>query len=326
MKSSLLLMLMVVRTVAYPHEKDLLMYCSFDQSPTADFARGRPQALTAYGGQLTSGCKGQAWDLRTGFLEYESRGNIANSSGTIAFWFKPSWDSGDPGSHYFVAWGSPSGDPLVNKLSLYFGKDAQDIRFFIRPAMKVPSSNLARATPTLAADSWHHLAVTWEYPEMRIYLDGEVKARCPLRGVPGDGYKSFVIGANEAHGTGMASVLDEFYIYGRALNDREISALREAEKRPRLLDAKPLQSIFVGSVRSVGFDAELAGALDRNHGLQLKVGGLNSIRMPWSDKPVFILPQAAPPGDYLAVLTLLEGDREIGAITNQLRCLRRPGQ
>ena len=95
-------------------------------------------------------------------LKYRTAGNFAGPAGTIELWIKPRWNGNDRRTHFFLTIGN----------ALWVVKDGADnLRFFLGPedSEAYQGYNLGR----WAANTWHHIAVTWTVPgRMITYVDG----------------------------------------------------------------------------------------------------------------------------------------------------------
>ena len=257
---------------------DLLFYASYDKSVDADFARGKAQAVRAKGKGLVPGRTASGALFRRkgglGFCEYSARGNVRADVGTIAFHFKPDWSGQDEKvRHFFFRPGARSrnaGANFPDSMGLFARRYKKG-----RPEMWLwcddhgGGNNLARADISdWRKGEWRHVAVTWDPARLCIYLDGELKGSRPMRGQITDPAASFFVGASRSGAFVSEGVLDELYIYGRALSQGEIGLLtgRPELVVPRIRSVALGHTLFFQSEGLVPFRCELSGRIDsRKH-------------------------------------------------------------
>ena len=80
---------------------------------------------------------------------------------------------------------------------------------------------------TWPADNWNHLVATWDLSNLRLYVNGVLEDTTPMTLAPQDwwGPPDLSIGANSNGFDPLNGVIDEFSVYGQALNQEEISQL-----------------------------------------------------------------------------------------------------
>ncbi|MBM3497155.1 MAG: LamG domain-containing protein [Armatimonadetes bacterium] len=111
------------------------------------------------------------------------------------------------------------------------------------------NAHQARAGEPLRGEQWHHLALTYDGADLRLYVDGEQrgsahagKARVPAGGGLTIGRR----GDNSGDGYRFRGVLDAIRLYGHALTAEEVRALYSTP------EAQPTE----GLVREWGFDPD----------------------------------------------------------------------
>lgn len=150
-----------------------LFLAHWNSSTDADYARGGKTGVPTAGACITNaGAKfgGGSLDLSTSTrnMLYPGIGNLNPTRGTVELWVRP---EGPPGANYcatshrlvFLTDGS-------NQFIVRAGDGAGVGFFYITNGV-----NNVIAFPAAWTDAgWHHVAVTWGSPGMRIYLDGEL--------------------------------------------------------------------------------------------------------------------------------------------------------
>jgi len=160
--------------------------------------------------------------------------NILSETGSLAFWFKPDWDGSDPadyrlfdaslgGIYFFVSKGANHADINPEEFGFYLedGTDADYQGIEIDP------------TGVILADTWFHVAVTWEFnggPAI-LYIDGQEVSRADTLGPfpalhanPRFGLATFtyIPSANGAMG-----VIDDIMIFETVLQPAEIPVIMQ---------------------------------------------------------------------------------------------------
>lgn len=170
--------------------------------------------------------------------------NNVGSRGTITFWYRntTSWNSG--------------GDTLIADASANLGNDAADKYFFLSKLGNgrlrfrledTADTALQAETPniTYAANTWHHVAITYDISEdadyLQIYIDGTRRATSradltnPLNVISTLGsLNTLFLGLTRESGvgggvyttTGARGTFDEVRIYNKVLSTTQVSADR----------------------------------------------------------------------------------------------------
>lgn len=113
----------------------------------------------------------------------------------------------------------------------------------------------------LAADTWYHLAGTYDGQMVRLYVDGELDAQYARSGPIYAGTAPIRIGADSTPGHyptenifSLNGLVDDAAVYGRALGADEIRALylagaggKSTAATPPVLNARTLATAFVGN-------------------------------------------------------------------------------
>ena len=188
-------------------------------------------------GTLNAGAAWTAGTSKTGVYldgvdDYIETPNVLTEIGTIAFWFKPDWDGTDPEDYrlfdastsaiyFFISKGANHADINPEEFGFYL-EDVTDADY---QAIEFDPAGV------IFADTWHHVAVTWEFGggSAILYLDGQEMARAdniggfpPLNPTLRFGYETltYIPIAN-----GAQAVIDEILIYSRVFAPEEIPLL-----------------------------------------------------------------------------------------------------
>ena len=82
----------------------------------------------------------------------------------------------------------------------------------------------ARAAIPLAANTWTHVAMTYDLTTIRLYVDGSLAASTPATGAVTASTGPLRIGGNAVWGEYFAGLIDDVRVYARALTAVEIAA------------------------------------------------------------------------------------------------------
>ncbi len=100
-----------------------------------------------------------------------------------------------------------------------------------------------------------------------VTLDNSIEVfyvRGAIRGLITEPGASFFVGASRGGAFSSDGVIDELYVYGRALSVGEIGILTGKPElvKPRIHAVEPLQRLFFLSERVIGFRCELCGRIE----------------------------------------------------------------
>ena len=215
-------------------QEDLIFHLPFDGSLEATVASGGPSAVDLTKQmQYVEGKVGQGAYFESGLLFYQARGNFNPQEGTMMFWLRPAnWSSGNNQVHNLV-------DIRELLYHFYIGKGwsrtiAPESLYFSLGGfgMSKEEGGSGIAIPTtgiFTAGEWVHIAATWSFQERSIsfYINGErvgTKGIAPTEKakaweVPGEA-RIRIGGSASPH---VDATFDEFRIYRRALNRKEIA-------------------------------------------------------------------------------------------------------
>ncbi|MCG2660788.1 MAG: LamG domain-containing protein [Kiritimatiellae bacterium] len=102
-------------------------------------------------------------------------------------------------------------------------------------------------------DTWHHIVVTREGSQLKMYGDGVLRDSKSLGGNLSDKATNLTIGAESGGGSHFKGCLDEIRIYGNALSEVQVKALYEMAVDEHEEIGGPW---VLGNIRPVGVDPE----------------------------------------------------------------------
>jgi hypothetical protein len=122
------------------------------------------------------------------------------AAGTLEFWCRPSWNAEDGREHTFfdaVAYGHR----LQSRLRKLDADGKNQLEFAIADAGGTLRS--VRAVAPFRAGAWHHVAVTWDFPnaQLALFFDGEPIGR---NGPSGAVWPSSLVSKGTTRGIGIA--------------------------------------------------------------------------------------------------------------------------
>jgi len=206
-------------------EEDMLLKVAFDKREglNATLAKGDPKGEKLAGGAITVGWEDETpyegyegYALFTGGtdqgMSFSAKDNIQADRGTITFWVKGrSWDL------------------LGARRDLFFVLEAEDgsVELFQRKGKMVFVRRSGKSSRTLEVelgdfkpDAPHHIAVTFEKEDVKVYVDAALFARMgnfPFR----RDFKRIIIG-QRGPGDKPDHLIDNFTIYRRPLGPGEV--------------------------------------------------------------------------------------------------------
>jgi len=159
-------------------------------------------------------------------LRYQVKGNLNPRQGSVAMWIKP------------LTWEPAKLDPLDPRV-FFDVLGPENARLLIYKYQGASLMFLSYNSATFAgigkwkAGDWHHIVCTWrrESGDCRTYIDGELaqKGKLPL---PDELSGLFAVGSTGWGAVeGGDTLLDEFYIFRRALTPEEVANLYALTKR-----------------------------------------------------------------------------------------------
>jgi hypothetical protein len=234
----------------------VLFYAGFDQSKDATYAAGDPKAKPLEGGGSLNadglGVRGSAFRTGDGegYIEFSAEGNIKARQGTIEFWLKAEdWEKNDDFFHRFI---DVLGDGAI---SFHMYPDGVN-HFVVRaPGVSEPThwedfgphvpglGNRAYGSPPVNG-KWVWLALTWEegktlgcWTGRANFIHNNSYAGGPRTPAPGKLLKMLIGDFGGEPGRKVHTLIDEIYIYDRALSKEELAwATENALTRKRGMD------------------------------------------------------------------------------------------
>jgi len=183
------------------------------------------------GGKWTTG-KLDGGVYLDGVDDYIEIPNVIGEAGTLGFWFKPDWDGSDPADYRLF-------DASLGGIYFFISKGAnhadinpEDFGFYLEDATDADYQGIEiDPTGVIFADTWFHVAVTWEFgggPAI-LYLDGQEIARADTIGPLPALYENPRFGLQTIDyipsANGAKSVIDDIAIFDRALTAEEIQTI-----------------------------------------------------------------------------------------------------
>jgi hypothetical protein len=133
---------------------------------------------------------------------------LKGQSITMTAWVKAQSSAGL--RHFVVALHPQQGGPSLYKTANKMGA-----------SVSVSNTNSAQGDDV--NDQWHHLAMTYDGKDIRVFIDGTLASTVNHPGTMGDAARNLVVGAfNDTYWTGT---LDEIRIYNKVLSNEAITAL-----------------------------------------------------------------------------------------------------
>ena len=230
----ILLIGMVFTGISNAQVEGLVAHWRLDEGvgTTAGDASGNGNTGTLVGGaQWTTGKLDGAVYL-DGADDYIEVPNVLTEIGTLAFWFKPDWDGSDPADYrlfdaststiyFFISKGANHADINPEEFGFYL-EDVTDADY---QAIEFDPDGV------IHADTWHHVAVTWEFgggPAI-LYFDGvEVARAASIGGFPAlDPNPRFGLEtvAYIPMANGAKAVMDDIMFYNKVLTEAEIQVI-----------------------------------------------------------------------------------------------------
>lgn len=117
----------------------------------------------------------------TDYLYYEASGNINRSAGTVEFWYKPSYDWSSSGQSTILFLYDVNSQSLsyVNYFGIW-GQIATGNKTQLVAELGVSTAGVTQVLRSSSSTSWtasslHHIAVTWDSSDFKLYVDGSLE-------------------------------------------------------------------------------------------------------------------------------------------------------
>jgi len=198
---------------------DVLFYAPFEDNYDAQIAAGSPGATVTGKVPFTGGRQGKGILIGGGRLDYETAGNLDLKCGTVALSIMPvNWDKDTYTRDFFAVVGRHPGCYM----SLY--KYVNQLYFLVQQSYDKRQYIHGGRHHDYKRGRWTHATVTWNGNNLKIYIDGEFvnDIWVPTNFFVKELGARFNIGSNRQR---PDTVLDEFYIFRRALSPEEIKLL-----------------------------------------------------------------------------------------------------
>jgi hypothetical protein len=240
---------------------DLLLHVPLTDSLVAAYARGEPRGIVAPAAAApmfeSDGRRSGAHFTRNGCVIYRIDDNFNREAGTVMMWFRPDWSSpnfedkvgwilwdlridhgsivpDDPSQRWALVFPSAANRGMAARPDDTFGCWRLCIatnrnRYVIgtrepRKDRRTRQAVFSRAQE-FAADTWMHLAVTWNAHTGAVFVDGREDVRRELpEGLPDRPLPEHMqLGAEPSWiNQGPCGMLSDFRVYGIDLSEEEI--------------------------------------------------------------------------------------------------------
>ena len=231
---TILTTLLLVAVAGYAQDSAATFYAPFDGEFDAAMAAGATGATVEGQPRFVEGRVGQAVVVNNdNWLSYPLEGILNPSQGAIEFWVSPvDWvGNNTTDSHFFV------GAFAADRLFIY--KFARWRHFVAHVAtddathyVSIHDVPIARWEP----GQWHHAVVTWDPANVRIYLDGEMRAEASMPSSIDDLGDTLYVGkdlATPQFAVGETAI-DELRVYPRVLFPEEVARAYQRADNPAL--------------------------------------------------------------------------------------------
>jgi len=325
---------------AVADEPGLVFYAPFDKHRVdAVVAKGSPDSSFKQSIELRNfpGVKGGALMLEDGErCEYDLQGNLNPRQGAITCWFKPvNWDGSDRLFHHLICINDKK---TPTSWYIYKYTYPRHLNFYVARGSGNDQIRTYCGTSMekWTRDQWHHVAVTWNAEEMRLYADGRPEGR---QRVPEGFFPDKVDGVlsvspvhywkNKWSSPESRTLIDEVRVYDRVLSPREVLEMFEAlnpyanagDREPSLavtlkpdVAARELRVV----VAALHLDAAWEEALTQKAAVSVAVAEPNGRRTAHTVPLARDMAIAVPvdqwlDGDYKARATVSAGERVLTA-------------
>ncbi len=267
-------------SLAVSPDEQLGLLARFDGSVVATIGRGFPQ-INGGQPQFVAGVFDGGVQLPANVeLTYPISGNLELERGTIGFWAKlPTvYPATTTGRHYlFAASANPESHPVyTDTVALRRESSEAGALWNFWTVDARGESHALTVTDTLAPDSWHHFAVTWDRAQgsKALYIDGKRVAASSGVALPETLGDRLRLGRFFARFGVSDATFDEFGVWRRILSDTELRRL--AARQDIYTDAAgPISTARVVTDRTIILDAN---AIDAQ-------GGIVAVQLKRNDEP-----------------------------------------
>lgn len=271
-----------VGTLAVAPDRELALLAHFDATVVPTIGRGFPE-INGSGAKprFAEGVFDQAIQVPGSFeLTYPISGNLELERGTLALWVKlpAEYPASSTKRHYLFAASANPEDGKVYSDTLALRREPGDsgAQWNFWTVDDAGMAHSLTVSDTLAGESWHHVAVSWDRATglKALFIDGQRVAQASGVTLPTALGERLQLGRFIAGFGASGATFDELAIFRRALSLREIKRL--ADRQDLYTGANgPLKSAYVVTDRTVLLDAN---AIDAQ-------GGIVSVQLRRDDEP-----------------------------------------
>jgi hypothetical protein len=223
-------------TVAWADPPQLTLHVPFN-GDVASEVRGEHVPKVQGKPQYQPGVSGEAVIVGGATRILYDTHNVFNPrQGTLMLWASPlDWDATT--QHFqFIATVTSSHEKHTDLL-LYKVFDKPNLTFLAR-SLGQQQRLLNQSILTWQPNQWHHLAITWDTDQFRLYIDGELAADGPAIDLPDDKWAYLTLGATYptwAYVGAERTAIDELRVYDGAL---DAGAIQSTYAQQRAQNAK----------------------------------------------------------------------------------------
>ena len=208
-----------------PGAAEVIFSASFEGSASAKTPTGTVEGVVTGTERYERGRFGKAIVAGDGgaVVAYPSTVFSALDEGSVELWLKPlNWDMNDPNFHLFI-------DKTGTDWLLLYKGPWKTIRLLMDSKAVNASRNFSDNPTFFGSDGWHHLVATWKGERAVVYVDGI--AGSPGTVVPPVNLAAQVILVGDRtwdwdeRQPPCQTLIDEFRIYRRALDAKDVAAL-----------------------------------------------------------------------------------------------------
>lgn len=208
----------------------LRFYAPFDGDTKPAFAAGSDALLPSGRAEFSAGHRGQAMrplpetegyrKLMGGGVQYRGEGNLDFDRGSVAFWWRTDFESGDRSVPSRLPGRMPIQALVSNHGPFHVFEYYDELQFFLGGTLSCKG-----AIPGWHKGEWHFIVATWDFGDgLRVYADGALiattKAAWPHYAPP----ESFRLGLQK-DAYNIDGLLDEFMIFDGPLTAEQVVAL-----------------------------------------------------------------------------------------------------
>jgi hypothetical protein len=164
-------------------------------------------------------------------VKFPRSGNFNEKEGTVSFWIKPTWAGNDQNNDVFLSAGTGGG--------MIFFRDHQYMRMIVN--RYVNETDCIADITNWTSGAWHNVVYTWSdtAKTLKVFIDGSLAGqRAISSALPAISAPDLWVGS-DGGSTSANSSIDEFYIFGVALNDHDIASLYLSGLTIESLTAQP---------------------------------------------------------------------------------------